>query len=350
MTRVPRSAVTQLRQVERHFGPRGSGAQEGAHLVSLVVKATFNRENLRSLLDFEILRRKALRYIRLVMNLRELRSVSRLLAEDSFKEIPRVQPAFPFKFLHERFLCRNLSSRNRLRCLMTNLRFWKSTLTADALEEIAAGRSCTIFDAHNPGCRVSIVFGLSSPSYLEGEMSVVLKVDERETYIISFTVVPGRVVGCNAAHALLISRVQGTKGALVACRRAQEVLGIQPVRAVLDAVQGLAMAARIEWLCAVRAESQPFYTPGQHDVFKAAYDNFFEDIGMSATLGSFFRSYLPIPRSPICAVNRRRARKRQAARKALIEAVRARAVGLCRDRDEGDAMRETTGNTRGVRL
>src|SRR4051812_11543269 len=189
------SAVAQLRQAEGHFGTSGYAAAEGARLLSLVIKATFHGENLRSLLNFEILWRKCLRYVRLLINLREMRSIARLLAEDGLQDIPRVQPAFPFKFLHERFLCRGMSSSDRLRCLLTNLHFWKSMLTEAAFAEVAGGQSCTIFDTHNSGCRVSIVFRLSHPSYLEGEMSAILKVDELEAYVVSFTVIPGSVVG-----------------------------------------------------------------------------------------------------------------------------------------------------------
>ena len=179
--------------------PQFVTTRSAAHLVSLVVKATLHGDNLKSLLNLKILWRKCIRYVRLLMNLRGLRSIGVLLAEECLKEIPRIQPAFPFKFLHERYLCRNLSTRNRLRCVMTNLNFWKSTLSADALAAVTAGRSCTIFDTRTAGCCVSIVFGLSSPSYLEGEMSVVLKVDELDAYIVSFTVVRGSIVGCKAA-------------------------------------------------------------------------------------------------------------------------------------------------------
>ena len=60
------------------------------------------------------------------------------------------------------------------------------------------------------------------------------------------------------------------------------------------------MAAGIEGLYGVRGENQPFYTSGQHDVFKAAYDRFFEEIGMSAALGGYFKTFVPIARKPIC--------------------------------------------------
>ncbi len=310
---------------------RAVRAAEWAHLLSLVVNATFHGENLKSLGDLQILWRKCARYVRLLTNLRELRSIGRLLSEEGLRDISLVQPAFPFKFLHERFLCLGLSVSDRLRCLSTNLRFWKATLTADALSEIALGRSCTLFEAREGGCRVSIVFRLSLPSYLEGEMSAVLMVGEREAYIVSFTVVPGSVVGCDAAHALLISRMQGTRGSLLHCRQAQDVLGIQASRAVLDAVQGLAMATGIEWLCGVCGEKQPFYTAEQHDVFKAAYDDFFAGVGMSPSPAGYLRARVPMPPNPIGAANRQRARKRQGARRALVEAVRARALGLCLD-------------------
>lgn len=342
------SAVGQLCQAEGRFGMGSYAAREGAYLLSLVIKATLHGENLRSLLNLEIFWRKCLRYVRLLMNLREVRILSRLLAEDGLQEIPRIQPAFPFKFLHEQFLCRGLSSSDRLRCLLTNLRFWKSTLTAAALAEVAGGQSRTSFDTHKSGCRVSIVFRLSHPAYLEGEMSAILKVDELEAYVVSFTVIPGSIVGCDSAQVLLISRMQGVKGALSACRRAQEVIGIQAPRALLDAVQGLAMAFGIEWLCAVRAENQPFYAPDQHDVFRAAYDCFFEAVGMSAGPKGFLRAHVPLPRNPVSAANRRRARKRQGIREALIEAVRARAGGLRRDCEQGNGVSETARNARGA--
>ena len=187
-----------------------------------------------------------------------------------------------------------------------------------------------IFERLKSDSHVSITLCLSNPVYLEGEMSLLLKVDGERTHILSFTIVPGDVVGCDAEYAILISRLQGVKnngGCL--SHRAAISLGVQPQKALLDALQGVALAIGIHYLSGIRAKYQSFYSEEHAGLFLKAYDQFYADNGMSATSDSIFASPVPLSFGPIRASNRRRARMRRATRREIIESVQQSIAAKC---------------------
>ena len=214
----------------------------------LFLNAVRERENLKSLFNTAKASRKVPRYARLVLNFREHQKVLQLLADEPFALIPRQQPAFPFKFLHERLLCKGLTTEERVRCLLTNYNFLRQALTEEALQTVVADSSLVVYEREGGGHRLSILLGLSNTIYLEGEMSLVLAIDGTHAFVLSFTIVPGEIVNCSAAYSILISRLQGIKGTPGAFGIAAAILGVSPLVALFETLQGIARAFHITHL------------------------------------------------------------------------------------------------------
>ncbi len=178
---------------------------------SLFVNAAREKKHLQTLLHLDALYRRLPRYSRMIWHLPVQREIVKLLKDEVLSSLARLQPVFPFKFLHELLLCQGMSSRDRARCLVHNFRFIRAAVQPATLQEILSGQSCVLFDRTKDGHRVSIVFCLSNFFYLEGEMSLLLKVDDRSVFNLAFTIVPGDVVDAAAKDVILSLGCKATK-------------------------------------------------------------------------------------------------------------------------------------------
>lgn len=301
------------------------------------LNALRQRDHLKSLFDRDIAGRKIPRYSRLILNWGEHRKILALLKDGAFSDIPKLQPAFPFKFLHERFICQRLSTKDKVRCLLTNFNFMKFTLVETTLQKILAEETFLLFENKHENGHVSIAFCLSNPNYLEGEMSLLFKVDGERVFILSFTIVPGDVVNCLEGYSVLISRLQGVKGTSNAFNVAANALGVNPRIALLEALQGVARAFRIAHLSAVPGDYQSSYIDEFSELYQKAYDQFFASNGMSLEAGRFFQGRVPLAQSPIAELSknpskRRRRRMRRRLRKEIADAVHDVMARHCRAR------------------
>ena len=316
--------------------PALDGAASGCEvMLFLVVRAISDRENFKNLLSITELRRKLRMYVRLMLNLGDQLKIARMLKDDVLSNIPNLQSAFPFKFVHESLLCQGLSTKDRARCLLVNYRFWQSRLNPYSLLQIVTGNSVVLFERKRDDCHVAITFCLSMPIYVEGEMSLLLTVDNVIAYTLSFTIVPGDLVGASTECAVLISRLQGVKDGGWLSRRAAVVLGVQPQKALLDALQGLSLSMGISYLSGIRAEYQSCYMLEYDTLFRKTYDQFYEANGMAAIDERHFAGEVPLSMKPIRSPSRHRTHLRQARRKEIFESVRrfvGRSVAVAHDR------------------
>jgi uncharacterized protein VirK/YbjX len=306
---------------------RAGGRTLSAFLL-LFLNAICERENFKSLFDLAKVSRKIPRYSRMVLAMHHQRKILRMLKDPALAEIPRLQPAFPFKFLHERYLWQAAPTEVKVRCLLNNYGFLKSTLKSDSLREMIAGQTYTVFDRMAGDFRFTIVFCMASnPVYLEGEMSLLFKVNTELAFTLSFTIVPGDIVGSSAKHAILISRLQSPKGANVTFRIVSKALhGITPAKALMDAVQGVAQAFQISELFGLSGRLQSAYAEAYAPLYLSAYDEFFRSHGMTKVGDAFFRGIVPLEQKPVTeaitkATNRSRGKHRRELRKQIFEAV-----------------------------
>jgi uncharacterized protein VirK/YbjX len=297
--------------IEDTHGRPGAGARAHAasrmwaraSFVSLFFNALCERENLKSLFDVAKVCRKIPRYGRLILELGHQRQVLKLFRDPSLAKSPERQPAFPFKFLHERYLWRGPSTRDKARCLVTNFEFLKSSLSAEGLDAVITGEN-VLFERAKDEQAFSITLCLSAePVHLECEMSLLFKVNGKPVFTLSFTIVPGAVVGCRTEYTIFVTRLQrlgaGDEGA-AALRLVSKMLhGITPAKALLDAAQGVAQALGIGYLSGISGQLQSSYIAENDTFYVRAYDEFFEASGMSRTDGRFFHGAVPLEQKSI---------------------------------------------------
>jgi uncharacterized protein VirK/YbjX len=305
---------------------RAKGGRRASFL-QLFFHAAFEKENLKSLFNITKACRKVSRYSRIIAELRNQREILTLLEDDSLADIARLQPAFPFKFLHERYLWQGPSTREKVLSLLNNFKFLHAVLTAEALHKVVTGE-CVLFEKTKDNHRFSIVFCLSSdPVHLEGEMSLLFKVNGTSAFTLSFTIVPGEIVGCAGEQTILISRLQRTNETNDALRLISKVLyGITPAKALLEALQGLANALSITHLSGLSAEFQSSYLEEYAEVYVRAYDEFFAASGMSRGSVRFFHGAVPLVQKPVAETvtkpsNRSRGKHRRELRSEIVQSV-----------------------------
>jgi uncharacterized protein VirK/YbjX len=151
--------------------------------------------------------------------------------------------------------------------------------------------------------RFMLTMGMSKPSFKEGELSLYLRVDGNIVFVLSFTIVPGGVVNSQAAGILLITRLQGVKGAFSHISDATKTLhDVAPDALLFAALQGIANAFGISEIVAVSAVRQSYFSQDTAAIFKEAYDDFFAGLGISKNAAGFFRIPLPFQEKPLAFI------------------------------------------------
>lgn len=245
----------------------------------------------------------------------------RLARLRDFAEVVRNDPKFPFKFLFCHYLGQGFTVAERGACFLHHYRYLREKLSARKLRQILGGE--VTLSAYSDGDnRIALTMGLSSPIHKEGEHSINLRVDGEIVFLLSFTIVPGRIIGSDSSDVVLVSRMQGTRGRYSQISFATKSLhDVAPCALLLAAVQGVAIAFGIDQIATVSAVRQTSYTTGSAAALKLNYDDFFAELGIGKSASGFFVSRLPIEDKPLVVVKRghklrtkeKRAFKRQVA-------------------------------------
>jgi uncharacterized protein VirK/YbjX len=255
------------------------------------------------------------------------REVFRLLKLRPFDEIAQNNPAFAFKYVVPIYLARSFTVTERASCFLRHYRRLYTALPENTLRQILQG-SVTLYEIAEGGNRFALTMGLPGErGHLEGELSLDLRVDGKNVFNLSFTIVPGWVVKSEVAEILLITRLQGTLGARSQIRLARKAFHeFFPGKLLLAALQGIADAFGISELEAVCATNQAYYSKKSAAIFQSAYDDFLAKVGMVKTAGGFYSSPIPIEGRLLASFkgrNRSRARKRRAIRQQIQSACAA---------------------------
>jgi uncharacterized protein VirK/YbjX len=206
-----------------------------------------------------------------------------------------------------------------------------AALPESVLRQILQG-DVTFYEISNGGnCFALTIGSAKAPFDKEGELSLCLKVDERNVFDMSFTIVPGWVLRSAAAEILLITRLQGTSGCSPQIKHVRKCLHeYSPRKLLLAALQGIADAFGIAELEAVCATNQSSYGKRGAVISKRSYDDFFTQLGMTTTTTGFYSCPIPIEDRPLASFkgrNRSQARRRRAMRQQIQSACAAVLLG-----------------------
>jgi uncharacterized protein VirK/YbjX len=232
-----------------------------------------------------------------------------------FSEMVQSTPRFGFKFLTDNYLVRGFSTSECASCYLHHYKRLHSLLPDRLLRQILQ-EEVTLYAIPDGSDRFALTLGLSRPYDNEGELTLRLRVDGDIVYVLSFTIVPRKVVESTVSEVLLITRLQGIKGCYqqigIAIRALHEVA---PNRLLLSALQGIAEAFGIRAIAAVPAHRQISYKNAAASAFKNEYDNLFSELGFSMSATGFFISDVPFNQKPLTSIkrgHRLRAKKKRA--------------------------------------
>jgi uncharacterized protein VirK/YbjX len=250
--------------------------------------------------------------------------IFRILALPTFKSLVRLEPIFPFKYLTRGYLAHGLSSRERAASFAHHYRRLNAIFPTSILQRILY-KDLTLLERQTDEHFFSVRFGLARKEVREGELSLSLVVDGVTVYILQFTITPGWVVRSSAPEVLLISRLQGMKGCYRQVQLATKAfLDVAPPALLLASLHGVAQTCAIDEMAGIAATSQFSYLDECADSFRAAYDNFWLELGAKKITASFFASPIPPQEKSLAAVtngHKSRTRKKRVFKQQIAEDV-----------------------------
>lgn len=254
-------------------------------------------------------------------NLQTHNQVRSLLQRPPFVDTVQNNPKFAIKYLTWRYLARGLTIPTRAACFLHHYQRIQELLPDRVLRQ-ALHWDLLLHEFHDSENCFTLTMGRSRPFYKEGEMSLNFKIDGQIFFTLSFTIVPGWVVGADVSEVLLISRLQGTPGCypdqMKIATRAMH--GVRPRTALLFALDGIAESLGIDQVAAVSAARQSCHTKDSEVVLKKAYDDCFAELGIATNAAGFYLLPVPLEEPPLDSIsprNRPRARKNRAFKQEL---------------------------------
>jgi len=231
------------------------------------------------------------------------REVLRLLLKlPPLAEIVSSNPRFAVKYLTPNYLVQGMTVAERAACFLHHYRRLHDAMP-DSLLRRTLQENVAIHEIPEGAHRFTITMGLSRPYDEEGELSLHLHVDGEIVFVLSFTIVPGWVVKSRAAEVLLVTRLQGVKGAYSQiCFVTRTLHDVAPAALLLAALQGLADAFGISEIAGISAIRQSAYSQDCAAVFKEAYDDFFVELGMYKSETGFYHAPVPLQVKPLAFI------------------------------------------------
>jgi uncharacterized protein VirK/YbjX len=218
-------------------------------------------------------------------------------------------------------MARSFSGEERAACFLHHYRRIKTALPEDVLRQIFK-ESVTVYQVIEGGVRFAWALGTPHwPNDREGELNLSLRVNEDPVFHLSFNIIPGWIVKSDAEEVVLITRLQGARGARSLLRIIHSCLHDYSPRALLlAALQGVADAFGIREIDAVCAADQRSYNDNRAAALKRGYDDFFKAQGMLLGPAGLYFCKTPIeprPAESFRGRDRSRARKRLALRRKI---------------------------------
>lgn len=259
-----------------------------------------------------------------VSNFRRQVEILRILCIPEFTGLVRHDPIFPLKYLTRDYLVRGLSTTERAACFSHHYQRLMRLFPRPSLRLILY-RDMVLVEKLSGEHRFCVRLSFERIQVREGELSLALHVDDEIVYTLQFTIVPGWVVQSSAAEVFLISRIQGMKGCYSQVRLVTKAFfEVAPPALLLAVLQGVAQVCGIEEMACVSAESQFCFTPDCADSFRAAYDEFWLELGATRISRNFFLCSIPPREKPLDAIkngHKLRTRKKREIKRQIADNV-----------------------------
>lgn len=256
--------------------------------------------------------------------------ILRLLSTPVYARVLRQEPIFLFKYLTRDYLARGLSTRARAESFLRH--YWR---LRDVLPRVVLSRilqnHLVLLEKESDDHVLRVRLGRAREELKEGELVLALEVDGKAIFILQFTIAPGWVVQSEAPEVFLVSRLQGMRGCYSEVRLASKAFHeVAPPALLLAVLHGFAQVFGIEEMAGIAAESQLCYSSEDAQLFKAAYDNYWLELGARKVSAHFFASPIPPPEKSLDGIkngHKSRTRKKREFKRRIAEQVFHRLLG-----------------------
>lgn len=255
--------------------------------------------------DLSRVSRTSSKLLTLLTNLTTHRRVSKILALPKFANLTDKHPTLPFVYLGNLYLKQQFTSSDRCSAFMHHYNYLHAKLPENILGRILF-EEVTLWEESVEMHQYSLVLSFSHPVRNEGELSISFSVDGIKVFLLSFTIVPGCLVGLQVETAFLISRMQGVRGHFQQIRLATKAFNeVSPSLLLIAALQGLADAFNIQYSAAVCAADQICNSEPESIEFKAAYDEFWISLGATKDMSNVFHIPFPLPEKSLKSIKQK---------------------------------------------
>lgn len=269
---------------------------------------------------------------RSLSTIRGHRDVFELLKVPEYAELVRDDPRFGLRYLAGHYLASWITVPDRASCFVNHYRFLYDKLPRAFLRKMLH-ETWPLVKIDRSGHQFSVTIGSSHTEGAEGELSLRLEVDGEPVFMLSFTIVPGRILNCASLNALLVSRLQGVKGRFRQISLATKSMAyVSPPDLLLAVLQGIGEGFGIDVVACIFGADHISYCEEYSSLFAAAYDQYFADRVLARRTDHVFLSPIPITEKPLSHLtegHKLRARKRRQFKRQVAADVRQLICGMC---------------------
>ena len=230
--------------------------------------------------------------------------VLRLLSRPAYKKLMKVNPRFSLKYLGLDYLARGMTVKQQAECFIHHYRRLSDLLPEDVLTQVLLD-DLLLDDISDGDDRFAVKMALSRPWDDEGELSLNFEVNGRVVFILSFTIIPGKIVMSDAEEVILVSRLQGVKGSYDEIQRATKAMcNVAPPALLFSVLCGIAEAFGVKAMAGITGKMKPefhFYE-GEAAHIEQAYDGFFTEVGATKGSAGFYLAPMPPQEKPMASI------------------------------------------------
>lgn len=208
----------------------------------------------------------------------------------------------PFFFLtHNFYLSQKLTLAQRIACAIEHYDYEERNRRSDYHDQVYGSGGLVMWQQELDGTHYALRLAATEDNRYEGDLSVLLLVDDVRVCRMSFSYVNATVFGLPSGPAIFITRNQTDRNPQLARFRATFKQNSPPYFC-LAAMCGIAMANGMPAIYAIKHDAQIAYEERYIGGFKNSYTDFWNQFGAREVDHQAYRLDIPLPLAPLSEV------------------------------------------------
>lgn len=267
------------------------------------------------------------RSLRVLLFWREHQALCRLDVVRNYVAAPSNDDLF-HHLSHRDYLVRGLSARERVRCALAHYRFEEITFNNAYKHAVYVAGGLPLWRHEDGANSFMIRLEMAARMNAEGDLMIAFLANGAYLHRLSFSWVDGALAGVAAPLVPFVARNQGrwTDSGQAFAAFEQAFPNNSPSFFCFSAMQGVAQAAGMTQLVAVKCNEHVAYDPAEVRHFANAYDGFWKILGGTELAGPGYLIELPFYQKPLADMpskHRKRAAQRREYWRVICDSARA---------------------------